>query len=44
MERLVIKHRLISMYKPSTNGFVERMNKDLVFYDCEGNGNKGECY
>ena len=29
MERLAIKHRLTTMYKPSTNGLVERTNKML---------------
>ena len=29
MERLAIKHRLTTMYKPSTNGLVERTNKIL---------------
>ena len=29
MERLAIKHRFTTMYKPSTNGLVERTNKTL---------------
>ena len=29
MERLAIKHGLTTMYKPSTNGLVERTNKTL---------------
>ena len=36
MERLAIKHRLTTMYKPSTNGLVERTNKTLCSMIAKG--------
>jgi len=29
LARLTVKHRFITMYKPNTNGLVERTNKTL---------------